>query len=53
MVFWLMIIAIANKIVEVVIAAKIIKVIIATKIMIGLFINLAMTILRTGLPLHC
>jgi hypothetical protein len=41
MVFWLMIIAIANKIVEVVIAAKIIKVIIATKIMIGLFINLA------------
>jgi hypothetical protein len=41
MVFWLMIIVIANKIIEVIVATKIIKVVIVIKIMIGLFISLA------------
>jgi hypothetical protein len=40
MAFWLVIIVIVNKIVEVV-ATKIIKVVIATKIMIACFISLA------------
>ena len=41
MVFWLMIIVITNKIVEVVVTTKIIKVVITAKITIARFISLA------------